>query len=57
MKRLVLLANILIGGFALNAQTLNDGLKSLDFENLNKLEIFLNQLSKKNLPMARLTTT
>ena len=32
MKRLVLLANILIGGFALNAQTLNDGLKSLDFD-------------------------
>lgn len=47
MKRLVLLANILIGGFALNAQTLNDGLKSLDFEKFEQARNIFKSIIQK----------
>lgn len=47
MKRLVLLANILIGGFALNAQTLNDGLKALDFEKFEQARNIFKSITQK----------
>lgn len=48
MKRLVLFAHILIASYAIKAQTINDGLKALDFEKFEQARnIFSNIITKE----------